>query len=258
MTELQIINTAATSLLAVLGACVASFINVVALRRAEGISWISGRSHCPACGKALAWFELIPVVSWLFLLGRCRACKARIPPRYALVELAGAASSAFCYIRYGLTWMTVLSFGVSVILLTITMIDLTSMEIPNALIIALIPFAVWAIWAMPDVSLLSRGIGMFTASVPMLILALIVAGAFGGGDVKLMAVCGVLLGWENTLLALFIAILTGGVLSISLMLTGRAKKGAHIAFGPHLCAGVMVALLYGKELISWYLGLFGL
>ena len=258
MDEFAVLNSAITAILAVLGACAGSFINVVALRRSEGLSFITGRSRCPGCKRKLEWFELIPVISWLALFGRCRTCKARISPRYMIVELIGAAASASCFIRYWLTWNTVLALGVAVLLLAVAMIDITSMEIPNGLVIALIPFAIVSVLVWPDVSLISRGIGLVAASVPMLLLALIIDGAFGGGDVKLMAVCGVLLGWQNAVLALFIAVITAGVVALSLIVRRKAKRGAHIAFGPHLCFGVLAALLYGGELISWYLNLFGL
>ena len=253
--ELRIIITA---ILAVLGACVASFINVAALRGAKGESFVAGRSRCPKCGAELRWFELIPVISWLIQAGRCRRCKVRISPRYLIVEIVGAASSAMCFVRYGLTWMTPLALVVTLILLAVALFDAGSMEIPNGLVIALIPLAVLSIWAQPGLTLLSRGIGIFTVSLPMLLLALVINGAFGGGDIKLMAVCGFLLGWQNTVLAFFVAVVTAGIIVITLIARGKAKKGAHIAFGPHLCLGVAAAMLYGKEIINWYLRLFGI
>jgi len=258
MNELTITYATITAFFAVLGASIASFLNVAALRRAEGASFITGRSHCPSCNRTLRWFELIPVFSWIILLGRCRTCKAKISPRYALVELIGALAAALCFVTYRFAWMTVLSLGVSVILLVIALIDLTSQEIPNGLIIALIPFAVAAIWAQPEISLLSRGIGLIAISVPMFILAILIDGAFGFGDIKLMAVCGVMLGWQNTVLAFFFAVITAGCVSLALIARGKARKGAKIAFGPHLCFGVMAAMLYGKDIILWYLKLFGL
>ena len=258
MNELQIINAYFITILAIAGACAGSFINVAALRRSEGLSFISGRSRCPSCNRKLQWYELIPIFSWLFLLGRCRTCKVWISPRYMLVEVAGAAATAMSFVRYRLTWMTPLAFGVAIILLTVAMMDLTSREIPDGLIIALIPFAIAAIWAQPGVTLLSRGIGLLAVSLPMLILAFFIDGAFGGGDIKLMAVCGAMLGWQCTLPAFFISVVFAGCFSIALIIKKKAKRSAHIAFGPHLCFGVMVALLYGKEIIDWYLTLFGL
>jgi len=154
--------------------------------------------------------------------------------------------------------MTVLTIGVAFILLAVALIDFDIREIPDGLIIALIPFAIAAVWVQPHIEFISRGLGMLVVSVPMLILALIINGAFGGGDIKLIIVCGFLLGWQNTLLAFFIALFSAGCFSIPLIVKGKAKKGTQIAFGPHLCLGVMTGLLYGREMILWYLRLFGL
>jgi len=254
----QIINAIVTVFLAIIGACAGSFLNVAALRRAEGLNFITGRSRCPACGQRIKWFDLIPVISWLVLAGRCRSCKARISPRYLIVELIGAAVLMLCFARYEINLMSVIAFGAAVILLAVALIDLSTKDIPNGLVLALIPFITGAVWAQPEVSLLSRGVGFLVVSLPMFILALTISGAFGGGDIKLMAFCGLLLGWQNTILAFFISVITAGSISIALVSRGKIRRGAHIAFGPHLCAGTMVALLYGKEIISWYWKLFGL
>jgi leader peptidase (prepilin peptidase)/N-methyltransferase len=255
---LPAVNAAITAVLATLGACAASFINVAALRRAKGMDYLTGRSHCPACGRAIGWYDLIPVMSWLMLAGRCRACKTRISPRYLIVELTGALVSALCFIRYGLNGMAAIAFGAAIILLAVALIDLSMKEIPDGLVIALIPFAAGAAWAQPEVSLLSRAAGILAVSLPMLALALAVNGAFGGGDIKLMAVCGFLLGWRNTALAFFLSVVTAGCFSLSLILRGKAPNGACIAFGPHLCLGTVAAMLYGNEILSCYLKLAGL
>jgi len=256
MNEIQIINTVITALLAVLGACISSFVNVTALRHVKKESFITGRSRCPVCDTTLRWYELIPVISWLIQLGRCRTCKERISPRYLLVELAGALVSALCYLRFGFTWMTPLSMCLILILLAITLNDLSTKEIPDGLLIALIPFVILAFFLQRDISLLERGIGLLSVSLPMLILALVISGAFGGGDIKLMFICGFLLGWKNTLLAFFIAVLLGGGFAIYLIAHRKRRRNEPMVFGPALCVGVTVALLYGTEIVDWYLGFF--
>jgi leader peptidase (prepilin peptidase)/N-methyltransferase len=255
---LQPLTITTLILLFVLGACFGSFINVAALRFVKKESFIRGRSKCPGCGKTLRWFELVPLINYLALRGKCRACKAPISPRYPLAEALLALLAVLCFVRFGFTWMTPLACCVCAILLAIALIDRDTMEIPDALVLVLIPLAIAAIWAQPEITLLQRGIGFAAVSVPMLILALIIAGAFGGGDIKLMAVCGFLLGWQSVLLAFFLAILSGGGTALVLMLTKKKSKGARIAFAPYLCAGVTAAMLYGREIIGAYLGLFGL
>jgi len=144
------------------------------------------------------------------------------------------------------------------ILILIGLIDFTTMEIPDVLIVALLPFAIAMIWIQPEITLVSRGIGLLAVSVPMLLLALIIKGAFGGGDIKLMAIIGVLLGWQGVLFAFFVAVLIAGTIALTLIIRKKVKKGAQIAFGPYLCIGTMAAFIYGKEIMTWYLGLYGL
>jgi len=256
MNEILLINIITTALCAILGACISSFVNVTALRRVKGESFIAGRSHCPSCGATLRWFELIPIISWLVQLGRCRACKEPISPRYLIAEIIGALASALCYVRFGFTWMTPFAVCVVFILLAIALHDLSSKEIPNGLVIALIPFALLSFFLQGEIELLARGIGFVSVSLPMLLLALVVSDAFGGGDIKLMAVCGFMLGWINTLLAFFIAVLLGGGFAIYLIVSRQRKRNGPMVFGPALCVGVTVALLFGTDIVNWYLRFF--
>jgi leader peptidase (prepilin peptidase)/N-methyltransferase len=147
----------------------------------------------------------------------------------------------------------VLYFAVLCILLVITRIDAETMEIPNGLVIALLVCGVLAVFVAPEVSLLSRVIGLFCVSVPLLVITIIIPNAFGGGDVKLMAAAGFLLGWQNVLVALFIGILIGGGWGIYLMASKRKGAKEHFAFGPTLCIGISTALFFGERLIAWYL-----
>jgi len=154
-----------------------------------------------------------------------------------------------------LSWAALLAIAIATILLAISIIDYHTSEIPNALVIAIIPLAIAAIWVWSEVSLLSRGIGFLSISLPMLLAAMAISGAFGGGDIKLMAVCGFLLGWQNTILAFFIALLLGGGWAIYLMVSGKRKRGQQMVFGPALCVGVFLSILYGNEIVNWYISL---
>jgi leader peptidase (prepilin peptidase)/N-methyltransferase len=243
-------------LVCLFGACIGSFLNVVIYRLPKGTFLSKSRSYCPSCGKTLKARDLVPVFSWIFLRGKCRFCAARISPRYPMVEIGCAGLAALALWRYGFTWNSLIAFGASVLALAVALIDHDTMEIPDALVIALIPFAVGAIWAAPEVALWERAVGFVVVSVPMLVLGILIKGAFGGGDVKLMAVCGFLLGWQALLAAFFLALVTGGGLSVYLILSKKAKRGAQIAFGPHLCLGIGVCLFFGQEILRLYLGLF--
>ncbi|MDR1691953.1 MAG: prepilin peptidase [Oscillospiraceae bacterium] len=242
--------------LAVFGGCIGSFLNVVIYRLPRRSFLSKARSFCPSCGATLRWRDLIPVVSWLMLRGRCRVCRAKISPRYPLTELFCAALAPLCFLRFGFSWMALITFGVVTVLMAVTQIDFATMEIPNGLVAALVPFAAGAVWAVPGVPLWERLAGFFAVSLPMLLLALAVNGAFGGGDIKLMAVCGFLLGYKMTLLGFFIALLAGGGAAVFLLLTKRKTRGASIPFGPALCLGVAAALFFGGELLSLYMRLY--
>lgn len=241
-----------------LGICVASFINVVIWRVPQGISIAKGRSFCPHCHHELKWVDLFPVVSYLFLKGRCRYCGAKIPMRDTILEFLGGIAGVVCFMMYPFQWDAIFVFSLFMILLAITMIDFDTMTIPNGLLIALLVPIVFMCLLHPEISWFERILGFFCVSVPMYVLILIIPDCFGGGDVKLIAICGVLLGWKMTLLAAFIAILMGGIYAVYLMATKKSKKGAYIAFGPYLSVGIMVSLTYGESILNWYLSLFGL
>jgi leader peptidase (prepilin peptidase)/N-methyltransferase len=149
-----------------------------------------------------------------------------------------------------------LYFAVLCILLVITWIDADTMEIPDALNIALLVCGILAIFVAPELSIVSRIIGLFCISVPLLVITLIIPGAFGGGDVKLMAAAGFLLGWQSAIVAIFIGVLIGGAYGVFLM--ASKKKGAkeHFAFGPALCVGIAIALFFAQPIINWYIGFF--
>lgn len=240
----------------VFGCMIGSFLNVVVYRVPIGISVVKGRSFCPNCGKPIAFYDNIPLLSYLWLRGKCRKCGAKIAPRYFFTELCGGLLALLMAWHYDFGLQAVVGFVAASILLAITLIDFDTMTIPNGLVIALIVPAAASCFVFLEPSLISRVIGVFVISVPMLILSLVIPGGFGGGDVKLMAVAGFLLGWPCTLLATFIGLVLGGIVGVVKLLKKSEEK--HMAFGPYLSIGILVALLYGGAILEWYLTLFGL
>lgn len=244
-----------------LGACLASFLQVVAQRAAVPGSppFYKGRSRCDACGATLGARELVPIFSWLFLRGRCRHCGARVPAVYPLAELCGGAGAALCFVTYPLDWgRLALALAAFFLLFLIAVQDAYTMEIPDLYALLLCLPALAAVWVFPETGLAARFIGAACVSLPLLAITLLLPGAFGGGDIQLMAVCGFLLGWKSCLAAFFLALLFGGAQAVFLLITGRAKagEGAHMPFGPALCAGSFLALLWGGRIAAWYLGFF--
>ena len=232
-------------------------MNVVISRLpVKGMFLSSKRSFCPECENELKPGDLVPFFGWVFLRGRCRYCSEKISVRYPLVEVAGAFFAVVSFWRFGLDFATLLVFAIISVLLAIALIDLKTSEIPDSLILAISVCAVAAVWVFPDVGVIDRAIGFAVVSIPLLTVTLAVRGAFGGGDIKLMAVSGFLLGWQATLLAFFIALVFGGGYAIFLIISGRRKRGEHMVFGPAICLGVAVSLFFGNEIIYWYTGLF--
>lgn len=242
----------------VIATVIGSFLNVVIWRLPQDVSFVKGRSYCPHCHTTLKPYDMIPICSWILLKGKCRFCKQPISIRYPLIELVSGLLAILCFHHYMFTWDTILVFGILLILLAITMIDFATMTIPNGLIISLV-FPIIIVYMLhPEITFLERILGFFIISLPMYGLTVLIPDCFGGGDIKLIAVCGFLLGWKMTLLAMFLAILTGGIYACYLVISKKAKKGAHMAFGPYICLGVSIALFYGPEIVNAYLSLFGL
>lgn len=240
----------------VIGIVIGSFLNVVIYRVPLEISVAKGRSFCPNCHAQIKGYHNIPVFSYLWLRGKCADCGERIAIRYPLVELFTGLMAVLIFAVYGFSFQWLVVFSAGAILICITMIDFDTMIIPNGLVLALMAPALLSFFFFPEVGILSRVIGIFAISLPMLILVLFIPDAFGGGDIKLMAVAGFMLGWGNTLLAAFVGLLLGGAVAVYLLV--QKTKDKHMAFGPYLCIGIMTALLFGDIIIQWYFNLFGL
>ena len=240
----------------VIGIVIGSFLNVVIYRVPKEVSFVKGRSFCPHCQAQIKGYHNVPVFSYLWLRGKCADCRQPIAIRYPLVELFTGLMAVLIFAVYGFSFQWLVVFSAAAILICITMIDFDTMIIPNGLVIALMAPALLSFFFFPQLGILSRVIGIFIISLPMLILVLFIPDAFGGGDIKLMAVAGFMLGWGNTLLASFIGLLLGG--AVAVVLLARKTEDKHMAFGPYLCIGIMTALLFGDRIIGWYFNLFGL
>jgi leader peptidase (prepilin peptidase)/N-methyltransferase len=240
-----------------LGACIGSFINVVALRIPQKTGFVNERSLCPNCGKTLRYIDLIPVFSYIILKGRCHNCKSHISLRYPFVEIISGALYVLCFWWYGFSFFAVNSCILVSLLLCVFLIDMDTMTIPNGLILCfLIPCAI-DLWLTGFDGMATRMIGFFIISVPMYLLTLLIPDSFGGGDIKLMAVCGFLLGYKAGLLAAFIAIIIAGIFATFLLIRKKVKKGQHIAFGPFLTIGIFVSKLFYYPIFGFYLKLLG-
>lgn len=239
---------------AVLGMCLGSFANVLIYRLPRGISFVKGYSMCTSCEKRIQAYDLVPIISYLVLRGKCRDCGAGISVKYPLVELLGGLLGVAAVLKYGLSPPAPLYLAVFIILLAVSFIDAEHMIIPFGLVIALAVLAVPIAFLSPDMAWRWRFVGFFVLSLPMYATNFFIKDAFGGGDIKLMAVCGFMLGLGPVLVAGFIGVLTAGTRAMIIMLSGKPYKNVHIPFGPYLCFGICAACLFGEQILKWYLG----
>jgi leader peptidase (prepilin peptidase)/N-methyltransferase len=246
---------------AVLGALVfapalalGSFLNVVAARLPERRSVVRPRSSCPTCSTEIAWYDNVPVLSYLVLRGRCRTCSTRIGLLYPAVELATAGLLAGCVLAFGLSWRAAAAAVFCAALVVVTATDLTHRIVPNLVVIPA-AVAVLALMTLADPSP-EWAIGAVGASGFLLAAALVYPGGMGMGDVKLALLMGAALGRTVTI-ALFAGMILALVPSIVLLVRhgGKARKMA-IPFAPFLALGSVIALFAGGALIDAYLTLF--
>jgi leader peptidase (prepilin peptidase) / N-methyltransferase len=238
------------------GLVVGSFLNVVIARLPAGRSLWRPRSACPGCGATIAWYDNIPVLSFLALRARCRACGMPISWRYPVVEAVTAALWLVAYATFGLS----ASFAVAILLVSmliaITGIDLAHQIIPDALTVPGIAVG-FLISTLPgQVGWRDSLIGIAVGGGLFLVIIVASGGGMGGGDMKLAAMLGAFLGWKVTLVSLFLAVLLGGALACGLLVSGRLRRKDPIPFGPFLAAGGVVGLLWGNRIVDWYTSAF--
>lgn len=244
------------------GLAMGSFLNCVIYRLEKGEGFLKGRSYCPHCKHALAWLDLIPVLSFLLLKGKCRYCHKKISWQYPLVEIATG-------LLFVLNFMgEVGPLFIVPFLVIIFVYDLKHYIIPDKVVYPAIGVAlVYGFWKSdflaltPDVFSSTSGvfgksdflISAFGAAAFFLAIVLISRGKWMGvGDIKLVFLMGLVLGWPNILVALFLAFLIGAIMGLGLIILGKKNLRSEVPFGPFLVFGTFTALFWGKEIINWY------
>lgn len=232
----------------ILGSVIGSFLNVLAYRIPKKESIVKGRSHCTHCGKQIKNIDLIPVLSYLMLGGKCRWCKKRISPRYMMVELLTACSYLAAYLVLGFSGELIYALILFPVLIILSLWDLDHKEIPYTCSIIIAVMGVVSIFTS-QVPWYEHLIGAVIVAVPFGVLCFL--GAMGGGDVQLMAAAGLLLGWSIVPSAL-VGIIIGALFGI---VVKAVTKSNVIVFGPFLSIGIFVGYLWGEGIINGYLGL---
>lgn len=238
----------------ILGLVIGSYLNVCIYRIPRQISTAAGRSKCTVCDTVIKWYDLIPVLSYLILRGKCRGCGERISPRYMLIELLTGVCFLLAFLLFGMSAATLLAWTMLAILIIIAFIDADHKIIPDRFIITILALGIINVFLSGD-DYLSHIIGFFVVSVPFLLIALL-TGGMGGGDIKLMAAAGLYLGWAGALLSVIVGSVAGAVYAVFLLATKRAGRKSEVPFGPFLALGIAVAVLFGSRIISYYLSSF--
>ena len=236
---------------ALYGIVIGSFLNVLILRLPLKESITLKRSHCMTCGHTLSWYELIPLFSYLFLGGKCRHCKAHISVQYPIVEAANGILYVVFFLAKGITVETFLYCLAASALLALSVIDWRTQEIPLGFILFILTLGLVRLFT--DLENWSQYvIGLFAVSVFLLLIDLVTKGrGIGHGDIKLMAATGLLLGWKLIIIAFIMACIIGTV--VHLIRMAVMKVGRKLAFGPYLSMGICIAMIWGEQLVSWYL-----
>ena len=237
----------------IFGTLIGSFLNVCIYRIPRNESIVTTNSHCPHCQSFIKPYDNIPILSYLFLGGKCRNCRESISMRYPLVEFITGLVFLINYQQLGLSISLGLNLVLSCVLILITFIDFDTLLIPDRFHVIIGGLAIINLILNPT-QLPSSLIGAIIISVPFLIIAM-TTGGMGGGDIKLMFVAGLYLGWQATLVSFFIASISGGLYALYLILIKKQGRKAEMPFGPFLCIGILIASLYSTQLITWYLSL---
>lgn len=241
----------------IIGLVIGSFLNVCIFRIPEGQSICYPPSHCGSCEHQLGVLDLVPVLSYIFLRGRCRYCKEKISIRYPLIELLNGLLYLVIYFKYGFNILTLKYFVLTSLLIVISMIDFDTQDVYTSTIMfgAVVGIVFLSIHQF---ILKEEGLNfIFGGIAGAVIIGIIVfvTRGMGEGDIEIAGVCGLFLGVKGILIALFLGIIIGGIAAISILLLKIKNSKDRIAFGPFIAIGTIISMLYGNEILNAYLSL---
>lgn len=238
----------------IFGIVIGSFLNVCIYRIPEHEDIVKTRSHCMSCGRQLKWYDMFPLFSYLFLRGRCRYCKAKLSVQYPLIEAVNGILYVIIVLQNGVNVDSLLYCLLTSALIVLSVIDFRTYEIPLGINLFILALGLIRV-ALDYHNFLDYLIGLLAVSVVLAILYYATGGrAIGGGDVKLMAACGLFLGWKLIIMAFLLGCVLGAVIHVIRM---KVSHEDHVlAMGPYLSLGVFIAMLWGDRMLAWYLGMF--
>ena len=242
------------------GMTIGSFLNVCIYRIPISKSVVYPPSSCPNCDYRIRWYDNIPIFSYIGLKGRCRRCGIPISLRYPMVELMTGLFALCCLLRFGLTAHAAIYFVFIATLIVITFIDIDYQIIPDMISLPGIPVFFLASLFIPNLSIRDSLIGIAVGGGSLWLVAesyylLTKKDGMGGGDIKLLAMMGGLIGWKGVLFTIFVSSLSGTLSGLIIMLVTRKNLRIAIPFGPFLAIGAITYIFWGNEIIYWYLHL---
>jgi len=217
---------------------------------------------CPGCKAKIAFYDNVPVASYLWLRGRCRHCGTAISLRYPLIELVSGLFAVAVFIRYGLSWEGIFLYALVAALLVITFIDIDHKIIPDVITYPGIVVGFLTSLVLGRITYKESLFGIILGGGVLLLIALgyyllTKREGMGGGDIKLLAMIGAFLGWKGVIFTVFVGSAIGTVVGIALALRTEGGRKLAIPFGPFLSLGALLFLFFGPQIIGWYLALMG-
>ncbi|MUK86856.1 prepilin peptidase [Ornithinibacillus sp. L9] len=243
------------TLFAFFGLILGSFFNVVGLRVPKKRPFTNDRSVCPHCNHTLSWYELIPVLSYIFQGGKCRNCKKSIGILYPVIELVTGFLFAFSYVHFGISIELIVALLLVSMLVIIVITDINYMLIPNKVLLFFLPLFIILRGIEPLEPWWSSLIGGLIGFCLIALIILISNGGMGAGDMKLFAVLGIVLGVNLVILTFFLASIIGALVGMILLLLRIIDRKQPVPFGPYIVVAGLIAYFYGETLISWYLNI---
>lgn len=241
----------------IIGACIGSFLNVCIFRIPESKSIVTPGSACPGCNTFLKFYDNIPILSYLFLLGKCRTCSAPISIRYPMVELLTGLLAFAAVIKFGVSIDFSIYFIFICALVVITFIDLDHQIIPDIISLPGIPIGLLSSLFLASLYFKDALIGALIGGGSLFLVAWgyqLITGkeGMGGGDIKLLAMIGAFIGWQGVFFTIFVASASGSIIGAVLMLFAQKDLKFAVPFGPFLSLGAIAYIFFGPELIFWY------
>lgn len=239
----------------ILGVIFGSFFNVVGLRSPKNLTFIQYPSHCPHCNETLRWYELIPLLSFLWQRGTCKNCQARISPMYPIIELITGILFVYSYFQIGFQIELITAFLFISLLVIITVSDIAYMLIPNKIILFFLPLLIISRIISPLTPWYDMIIGAVVGYTTIALIIVLSRGGMGAGDMKLFFILGIVLGWKEVLFTLFLASLLGACIGLILRFIRKVGRRQPIPFGPYIALAAIISYFHGDALISAYLHL---